>query len=256
MRGLLRAGRLLPRLSSPTRSATIRGRREHLRTAESRHADSGAGGWADLAAHHRQPARIRLPRPPGSSRAPPGGWASPGPRHTCPDLKGLRDIATLLAAQGHDVHVYTLLGRHEPALGADPVLDDESRRRYRRRIETLHADIERADEDGDVATSQAASLELDALLRELSVTTGLRGRRRRLGDEVDRARKTVSARIHDSLERLAQVHPTLGAHLTPRSPSACAAPTALRAGRLATQRTLTERLPDFEVFEVVSHEPS
>ena len=48
----------------------------------------------------------------------------------------------------------------------------------------------------------------------LSVTTGLRGRRRRLGDEVDRARKTVSARIHDSLERVAQVHPTLGAHLT------------------------------------------
>ena len=188
--------------------------REHLRTAAEQARRLGAGGWADLAAHHQAA---------GEDPAPSATWIKQGATWRLrfagteahlPDLKGLRDIATLLAAQGHDVHVYTLLGRHEPALGADPVLDDESRRRYRRRIETLHADIERADEDGDVATSQAATLELDALVHELSVTTGLRGRRRRLGDEVDRARKTVSARIHDSLERVAQVHPTLGAHLT------------------------------------------
>ena len=63
-----------------------------------------------------------------------------------------------------------------------------------------------------MTASQAASAELETLLRELSSATGLGGRDRRLGDEVERARKTVSARIHDTLGRVA-VHPALGSHL-------------------------------------------
>ena len=111
------------------------------------------------------------------------------------------------------VHVYALLGRDEPVLGADPVLDEEAKRRYRRRIEVLHEDIERADHHGDAIASRSASAELDALLRELSAAGGLGGRDRRLGDEVERARKTVSARIRDSLRRVAAIHPELGSHL-------------------------------------------
>jgi AAA ATPase-like protein len=130
-----------------------------------------------------------------------------------PDAKGLRDIAVLLAAPGQDVHVYALLGRGEPVLGADPVLDEEAKRRYRRRIEVLHEDIERADHHGDAIASRSASAELDALLRELSAAGGLGSRDRRLGDEVERARKTVSARIRDSLRRVAAIHPELGSHL-------------------------------------------
>jgi hypothetical protein len=130
-----------------------------------------------------------------------------------PDAKGLRDIAVLLAAPGQDVHVYALLGRGEPVLGADPVLDEEAKRRYRRRIEVLHDDIERADHHGDVIASRSASAELAALLRELSAASGLGSRDRRLGDDVERARKTVSARIRDSLRRVAAIHPELGSHL-------------------------------------------
>lgn len=42
---------------------------------------------------------------------------------------------------------------------------------------------------------------------------GLGGRPRRLGDDAERARKTVGARIRDALRRIETVHPALAAHL-------------------------------------------
>ncbi|MCM0676607.1 hypothetical protein NCC78_18220, partial [Micromonospora phytophila] len=42
---------------------------------------------------------------------------------------------------------------------------------------------------------------------------GLAGRSRRLGDEAERARKAVTARIRDTLRRLDERHPALAAHL-------------------------------------------
>jgi hypothetical protein len=41
----------------------------------------------------------------------------------------------------------------------------------------------------------------------------LGGRRRRLGDEPEQARKTVTAQIKDTLRRLDQHHPELAEHL-------------------------------------------
>lgn len=120
----------------------------------------------------------------------------------------------MLAAPGEPVHVHTLLGRAEPATGADPVLDDQARRAYRRRLDLLAAQLRDADRDGDPAASEAATAELAALRHELAAASGLGGRARRLGDEVERARKTVSARLHDSLARIDRVHPVLGAHLS------------------------------------------
>lgn len=189
------------------------GASRHLRAAAELARRLGATGWADLAARQLSgPSQVT-----GTA-----AWIREGATWRLafgraevhlPDSKGLRDIATLLASSGHDVHVYTLLGRNDPVLGADPVLDDEAKRRYRRRIEALRSDIEAADHAGDVAASETSIAELEAVLHELSTATGLGGRPRRLGDEVERARKTVSARIHDTLRRVARVHPQLGSHL-------------------------------------------
>ena len=55
--------------------------------------------------------------------------------------------------------------------------------------------------------------ERDALLTELRAAAGLAGRTRRLGDEAERARKTVTARIRDTLRKLDGQHPELAAHL-------------------------------------------
>ena len=45
------------------------------------------------------------------------------------------------------------------------------------------------------------------------MAAGLGGRSRRLGDDTERARKTVSARVRDALSKIDQVHPDLADHL-------------------------------------------
>ena len=50
-------------------------------------------------------------------------------------------------------------------------------------------------------------------MHSLTVAAGLGGRSRRLGDDTERARKTVSARVRDALSKIEHVHPELADHL-------------------------------------------
>ncbi|MER5771027.1 AAA family ATPase [Streptomyces sp. NPDC001985] len=137
-----------------------------------------------------------------------------------PDAKGLRDLHTLLAHPGDDLAAVSLLAPEAGAvviaargLGGDPVLDDEAKLRYRLRLERLDEEIDRAAVLGDTRRAEEFTRERAALLDELRTAAGLGGRTRRLGDEAERARKTVTARIRDSLRKLAKLHPPLAAHL-------------------------------------------
>ncbi|MER7000382.1 AAA family ATPase [Streptomyces sp. NPDC000410] len=132
-----------------------------------------------------------------------------------PDAKGLRDLAVLLARPGTDVPAARLLapGADPQQFGGDPVLDEEAKTRYRRRLDRLDDEIDRATASGDDARAAAYDRERQALLHELRTAAGLGGRPRRLGDEAERARKTVTARIRDTLRRLTPLHPELAAHL-------------------------------------------
>ncbi|MGY1577334.1 ATP-binding protein [Streptomyces sp. MN13] len=136
-----------------------------------------------------------------------------------PDAKGLRDLHRLLSRPGGDISAVRLLNPDDDAvavvhgMGADEVLDDEARRRYRRHLERLETEIDRAVERGDDEAAAAHDRERAALLEELRRYTGLAGRSRRLGDPRERARKNVTARIRDTLRRLDEQHPALAAHL-------------------------------------------
>ena len=55
--------------------------------------------------------------------------------------------------------------------------------------------------------------EREALLAELSATTGLGGRPRTAGSPAERMRKAVTYRIRHAISRVADVHPELGRHL-------------------------------------------
>ncbi|MER7889298.1 AAA family ATPase [Micromonospora sp. NPDC094482] len=137
-----------------------------------------------------------------------------------PDAKGLHDLHLLLSRPGSDVPAVELL---DPAagpelvaarrMGGDPVLDDEAKARYRRHLDRLDDEIDRAAGRGDDARVAALDAEREALLAELRAAAGLAGRTRRLGDEAERARKTVTARIRDTLRKLDDRHPALAAHL-------------------------------------------
>jgi len=136
------------------------------------------------------------------------------------DAKGLRDLATLLRSPGRPVRAADLLaasaGDAVPAelrMGADEVLDDGARQELRARLLDLESEIEEAERWHDPERAARAVLERDALVAELAAATGLGGRSRRLGDQSERARKTVTARIRDVIDRVERAHPALGAHL-------------------------------------------
>jgi tetratricopeptide (TPR) repeat protein len=182
----------------------------HFRSALAMHERLGAAGWARLT----RLALAALNTSGGNEfRAVNGGWqlSFRGTQVRLPDSKGLRDIATLIGARGANVHVFTLTGQGQP--GADPVLDDRAKAEFKARIDALATELDRADDLGDAERSEKLRAERDALIHELAAAAGLGGRRRRLGDEAERARKTVSARVRDALQKIDRVHPDLAGHL-------------------------------------------
>ena len=175
----------------------------------------GATAWAELSRTELE----RLRPDPGAGegdtfRLVEGLWRLrfAGREAHLPDAKGLRDIATLLAAPHQPIHVHTLLGHHVPA-GADPVLDHRAVAEFRARLADLRADIDEAEQWGDPHRAERARAEQDALTAQLRAAHGLGGRTRRLGDDTERARKTVTARIRDVLRRVERAHPDLADHL-------------------------------------------
>jgi hypothetical protein len=137
-----------------------------------------------------------------------------------PDSKGLADLRVLLERPGVDVSAVKLLNPSggevvvaARGMGGDDVLDEEARTRYRKRLELLDDEIDRAAGLGDDRRAAELDAERQALLDELRAAAGLGGRPRRLGDEAERARKAVTNRIRNSLRQLDQRHPELAAHL-------------------------------------------
>jgi AAA ATPase domain len=138
------------------------------------------------------------------------------------DAKGLSDLAVLLAKPGRQVPAADLIaaagagptGQADLRLGADEVLDATARRQIRARLADLGEDIAEAESWNDPERAARARAERDALLSELTAAAGPAGRPRLLGDQSERARKTVTARIRDIIGRIEQVHPALAGHLS------------------------------------------
>jgi hypothetical protein len=190
---------------------------EHFGAALALHDKLGAAGWSRLT---RQALDALGGQVAGTNefRLTDGHWALSfaGVRAELPDAKGLRDLRTIIAARGSPVHVLTLLDPGAaPALGggADPVLDDRARAEYRARLTRIDRDLAEAEDLGHTERAGRLRDERATLARELAAATGLGGRRRRLGDQDERARKTVSARVRDALAKIETCHPALAAHL-------------------------------------------
>ncbi len=170
-------------------------------------------GLADLL---RRAEQIALP-PVNVFRRDGDGWhiSYAGQEIRLRDIKGLADIAILLTAPGEAIPAISL-ATGEPAaggFGADAVLDRQARQEYRARLAALDADIDEAHAQHDLGRIAVLADERAFLVRELAAAVGLGQRDRRLGDDRERARKAVTARIKDALTRIDAVHPALGAHL-------------------------------------------
>ena len=180
------------------------------------HERLGAAGWmrlSETALSHLAERATQHPRNQMRRREDRWQLVYDGERAELADSKGLRDLAALVAAHGRGVHVLTLIGQPQDAPGADPVLDDRAKAEYGARLTALTAEIDQAEDWHDLGKVDSLREEREALLQHLAAATGLGGRPRRLGDQTERARKTVSARVRDALVKIDRVHPTLAAHL-------------------------------------------
>lgn len=191
----------------------------HFDTATEQHLRLGAPRWAELSRQHRNRISQRpgqRPGPAAAGRFQPAGavWsvAFGGIETHVPDSKGLHDIAVLLAQPGQPVPATELAGIAAPSRG-QPALDRQALAAYRARLRDLNDDITAAEVNHDPERATRARLERDALIAELTRSVGRGGRSRQLGDDTEKARKTVTARIHRALRVLDTRHPALGAHL-------------------------------------------
>jgi tetratricopeptide (TPR) repeat protein len=128
------------------------------------------------------------------------------------DLKGLQYLAVLLAEPGREFPALELCGGHDIG-DAIPLIDEEARASYRRRLTEVEEDIAEAEEHNDVARAERARSDREFLLAELSGAIGLGGRLRGTGGAAERARTSVTRSLRYALTRLTQQHPTLGEHL-------------------------------------------
>jgi class 3 adenylate cyclase len=134
---------------------------------------------------------------------------------TVRNTKGLNDLATLVGSAGVDIDVVELMdGAAGPKRSTgDDVLDERAIAAYRDRLGEIEVALDAADAQGDAAASGRLDDERAAIIDQLRAASGLGNRTRRLGDDVERARKAVSARIRDAIEGIAAADAALGAHL-------------------------------------------
>jgi class 3 adenylate cyclase len=134
---------------------------------------------------------------------------------TMRNTKGLSDLATLVGSPGVDVDVVELMdGSAGPKRSTgDNVLDGRAIAAYRDRLGKIEVALDDADARGDDAASARLDNERAAIIDQLRAASGLGNRIRRIGDDVERARKAVSARIRDAIDRITTADAELGEHL-------------------------------------------
>ena len=135
------------------------------------------------------------------------------------DLKGFRYIAHLIAEPGREFHAGDLVRLetgtapvHVFDVGL-PVLDESAKASYRRRLADIDEDIEDARVANDLGRIELAERDREYLVAELQRAVGLGGRDRKVLDDGERSRVSVTRSIRYSLDRLAEFAPVVAAHL-------------------------------------------
>jgi len=132
-------------------------------------------------------------------------------RFELPDAKGLGYLARLLREPDREIHVLDLVGAGPAYSGhAGPVLDEQAKGAYRRRVRELEEEIDEAQAWNDPERASRAELELEALSRELAAAVGLGGRDRMAAAGAERARVSVRKAISNAVARIGEHDSDLG----------------------------------------------
>ncbi len=207
--------RAFERLGEPERARRCRERA--LRTYER----IGASWWHDRLAAHGEPVVGGGSGDWTLSPQPGGTWlvGAEGRANAVPATRGLAHLHELVRRPGADVSALDLAGGTSGSVEATdlgPVLDEQARAAYKRRLDELEAEIAEAEEWSDSGRLALLRDEHDALVAELAAATGLGGRRRAVGSSQERARVTVRKAIVTAINKLDAVDPVLARHLRAR----------------------------------------
>jgi AAA ATPase domain len=137
-----------------------------------------------------------------------------GAEATVAHSKGLSDLARLVASPGVDVHVLDLADAGDRSGATGDLTDRQALAAYRQRLADLESDAAEAERHHDAERRSRIELERQALLHHIGQAAGADHRPRRFANHpAERGRKAVSARIRDTIRRLAPVMPDLASHL-------------------------------------------
>ncbi len=150
------------------------------------------------------------------------------------EAKGLKYIERLLRHPGEEFHALDLLrepiattasgstGGDLSAVLADPgvsigglgdageMLDAQAKHDYKRRLYELREELADLRDRGVVDRAEKVQSEIDFLAREIARAVGLKGRDRRVGVAVERARLNATRAIRAAVQRISEHHPALG----------------------------------------------
>lgn len=131
--------------------------------------------------------------------------------------RGMELLARLLANANRELHALDLASQSAGLSSIDsdtgPLIDDEARARYKRRLEELEEELSEAELMNDRSRLDRASSERTFLIEELKAAAGLGGRVRRSGSASERARVSTTRSIRSALRRIAAANAPLGEHL-------------------------------------------
>jgi tetratricopeptide (TPR) repeat protein len=203
------AAALLRRGAPEDRAVAVGLYEQAVATAE----EIGMTGWLD---RWRSERPGDVPQPPDEGRFVRNGdvWevTAGSERALVAHSIGMSMLAVLLASPGQDVTVGELTGAPAEA-SEQPLLDEQARQEVRRRLLDLQSDIDEADADADIERASRLRAELDALVDELTRTTGLGGRSRSFAGASERARTSVQKAIRRALDRIGEQAPGLAKSL-------------------------------------------
>jgi hypothetical protein len=133
---------------------------------------------------------------------------------------GLLHLAVLIANPRREIPAIELVAGVEAITGdggsAQPVLDTDAIRQYRRRLSQLRTEIDELEARSDTRRAAEARAERDWLIAALSGASGIGGRTRRFTDDPERARIAVGKAIRRAITRIAEADTVIGENLRGR----------------------------------------
>ncbi len=136
-----------------------------------------------------------------------------GEKAMLPELKGFKDIYTLISHPAKEIHCSELINIPVVYGGDEQVFDQKAKNNYKTKLSQLKADINEAFEMNDSVRAGYLREEYDKIVDHLSSSLGLGGKTRKLDDKIDKIRSTVTLRIRTAIKKIKESHDTLGNHL-------------------------------------------